>query len=501
MKLNTQTMCKLLKRSRLRYFFFILGFISIVGCSDEESLNITEVEDPNLVLESFVFEKKNNPYLSEDIIFNIKDDTISGELKNYFFNAVPTFYSNAESVQINNVEQLSSRTAVDFRQAVTYRLKSGSETIKEYVVQISWDDALAHINFDTEGSTPIVSKEDYVAAVMTVNGQSKYSDLVIDANIRGRGNSTWTYPKKPYKIKLSHEESVLGLSPEKDWVLLANYIDGTHLLNAVGMKIGQLLAMPFTNNIVPVEVTINNEYLGLFMLTEQVEAKANRVDVGDDGILLNLDTNFDEDWQFRSTAYKLPVTVKYPKTMDADKLTSIKNQFETLEALVAAADFPNNQYLDYIDDVSIAKYLIVYMLTGNEEINHPKSTYIYKTGTGKFTMGPIWDFDWGFAYEGSREHFSSYDRPLFWSSSAKGTQFFSRLMSDPKIKSLMKEHWSVFKAYQLSELMNYIDEYAFITQGAKARDFAIWNDDKEVSALKLWIENRVSYMDNFMNGL
>ncbi len=335
---------------------------------------------------------------------------------------------------------------------------------------------------------------------MTIDGQSKYSDLIIDAKIRGRGNSTWTYPKKPYKIKLGSESSILGLAPEKKWVLLANYIDGTHLLNAVGMKIGQLLEMPFTNSIVPVEVTINNEYLGLFMLTEQVEVKANRVDVGDNGILLNLDTNFDEEWQFKSGAYKLPVTVKYPKTMDADKLTSIKSQFETLEALVADDDFPNNQYLDYIDDVSIAKYLIVYMLTGNEEINHPKSTYIHKTSTGKFTMGPIWDFDWGFAYEGSYQHFSSFDRPLFWSSSSKGTQFFSRLMSDPRIKSLMKEQWGVFKDYHLSELMIYIDEYAFITQGAKARDFAIWDDDKEVSALKLWINNRVSYMDSFINS-
>ena len=453
-----------------------------------------------MVFESFAFEKKNNPYLSEDIIFEIKDDTIRGELKNYFFNAIPTFSTNATNVKINNSEQVSESSVVDFRKAITYTLKSGSDNIKEYPIKISWDDALAHINFDTEGSAPIVSKDDYIKGVLTIDGQSKYSDLIIDAKIRGRGNSTWTYPKKPYKIKLGSESSILGLAPEKKWVLLANYIDGTHLLNAVGMKIGQLLEMPFTNSIVPVEVTINNEYLGLFMLTEQVEVKANRVDVGDNGILLNLDTNFDEEWQFKSGAYKLPVTVKYPKTMDADKLTSIKSQFETLEALVADDDFPNNQYLDYIDDVSIAKYLIVYMLTGNEEINHPKSTYIHKTSTGKFTMGPIWDFDWGFAYEGSYQHFSSFDRPLFWSSSSKGTQFFSRLMSDPRIKSLMKEQWGVFKDYHLSELMIYIDEYAFITQGAKARDFAIWDDDKEVSALKLWINNRVSYMDSFINS-
>ncbi|EAR01496.1 CotH kinase family protein [Maribacter sp. HTCC2170] len=316
------------------------------------------------------------------------------------------------------------------------------------------------IEFNTNGSVPIVSKSVYVDGVLKVNAQSTNNDLTIDAQIRGRGNSTWGYPKKPYKIKLSSEESILGLAPEKDWVLLSNYLDGTHLLNAVGMKIGQLLEMPFTNTITPVEVTINNEYQGLYMLTEQIEVKPNRVDVGEDGLLLNLDTNYDEEWQFRSSAYDLPVTVKYPKMIDAVKLTSIQSEFETLETLVAQADFPNNEYLDYIDDVSIAKYLIVYMLTGNEEINHPKSTYLYKTSMGKFTMGPIWDFDWGFAFEGTFQHFSVFDRPLFWSSSSSGTQFFSRLMSDPRIELLMKEHWTAFKDNHLTELLAYIDEYA-----------------------------------------
>lgn len=117
-------------------------------------------------------------------------------------------------------------------------------------------------------------------------------------------------------------------------------------------------------------------------------------------------------------------------------------------------------------------------------------------------MGPIWDFDWGFAYEGSFAHFSSFDRPLFWpASTSAGTQFFARLMSDPKIKAFIKAHWAVFKADQLPDLMDYIDAYALSTQEAKARDFALWmHDDKEVSALKRWLENRVSYMDGFINS-
>lgn len=488
-----------------KYLVFIFSFAVLItqtNCTDIEPFD-TEPEDISLIFESFVLEKENNPQLKEDIVFNIGDHAIDGELKKYFHNAIPTFFSNAHSIEVDDIKQVSSKSSVDFRESITYILKSNSGESKKYTIKISWDDTLAHLHIKTEGGASINSKEDYLNGVITINGESKYSDFTSTARIRGRGNTTWTYPKKPFKIKLDHEESIFGLAAEKDWVLLANYLDNTHLLNAVGMKIGQLLEMPFTNTMIPVEVTLNNKYLGLYMLTEQIEAKPNRVDIGEEGILLNLDTNFDEEWQFKSESYHLPVTIKYPKkTIDSDKLTLIKNQFEALEVLIASADFPNNNYLDYIDDTSIANYIITYMLTGNEEINHPKSTYIHKTGTGKFNMGPIWDFDWGFAYEGSFQHFSSFDRPLFWSPASKGTQFFSKLLTDPKIRTLVKKNWVNFQSNKLSELLTYIDAYDFIIDGAKDRDFAIWNQPQiDKSTLKIWIKNRSNYMNNFIDNL
>lgn len=174
--------------------------------------------------------------------------------------------------------------------------------------------------------------------------------------------------------------------------------------------------------------------------------------------------------------------------------------------MVASEQFPNNNYLDYIDGQSIAKYFIVYMLTSNEEINHPKSTYIHKATGGKYTMGPLWDFDWAYGFKGSGKHFSNPSKDLFWtgSKSSNGTIFFKRLMlSDPKIKLLIKEYWSDFKANHLRDLMNHIDEQVFIIEGPKARDNAIWNTGLVTDELlmKQWINNRVSYMNSFINGL
>lgn len=495
--------------------FFIICLLTLVSCDNSENLTETEVEETQLVIESFIFEKKNNPHLSEDIVFDIKNNTISGELKTYFFKSIPTFSTNAEIVEINNLEQISASSTVDFRKQITYNLKSSSGSVKAYTVNIFWDDALAHIYIDTEGGAPIVSKEDYLNTKLTIDGQSKYEDRVFELNeqakVKGRGNSTWGWPKKPFKIKLDSKETLVAakdplsrLLPEKDWVLLADYQDGVHLLNNVAFTIGRMLEMPFTNTIIPVELTLNGDYLGVYGLTEQVEVKTNRVDVGKTGVLLELEQYFDEDWKFRSAAYNLPVMVKDPELESQTELDVIQNEWNTFEALVASEDFPNNNYLDFIDGESLAKYFIVYMLTSNEEINHPKSTYMHKASGGKYTMGPIWDFDWAYGYEGNNQHFGNASNNLFWTGSNSGTIFFKKLMlTDPKVKSLIKEYWSDFTANHLEDLLNHIDVHSFIIKGAKARNKAMWNRDLITNELvmKQWIENRVSYMNSFINGL
>ena len=479
--------------------FLTLGLLFVLGCKKSDSLTPTEEQDNSLIFESFVFENKNNAFLDKDLTFEIKENIISGPLKHYNYTAIPTFRTNAQSVEINGAQQTSGRTPVDFRKGVIYTLRSTTGGTRNFTLRISWDNKLPQFNISTDGRVAINSKTDFVPTTITIDGQTRFPDFEGTALIRGRGNTTWGFPKKPYKFKLDTDAEILGLAAEKDWILLSNYLDGTHLLNAVGMKIGQLLDMPYTNNIIPVEVTLNGDYLGAYMLTEQIEVKKNRVNVGKDGLLLNLDTNFDEPYQFQSKSYQLPVTIKYPKEIDSQTFTAIKNDFENLEALVASPDFPNNNYLDFFDGDAFANYLIVYMLTGNEEINHPKSTYIHKTKTGKYTMGPVWDFDWAFAFEGSLQHFSSFDTPLFWTPPRRGTNFFSKFLEDPEIIALVKANWTTFQANELPELLRYIDEYTFLIQGARNRDFVEWaqgnsNFNVEVANVKNWLSDRARYM-------
>lgn len=363
---------------------------------------------------------------------------------------------------------------------------------------------IAQISITTQGSNSITSNKDYIKGEIAINGKSVYTDYKGTMKIRGRGNSTWGYPKKPFRIKLDAPSPLLGMGEAKDWVLLANYNDGIHTLNPVAFKIGQLLNMPFTNTMVPVELTINGEYQGLYMLTEQIEVQKNRVNIGENGVLLQLDVYSNEDYQFESLQYGLPVNIMYPKLKDLpEKIEQIQLSLEQLESLVDSPNFPNNDYLDYLDVESVVNYLLVYMLTANREINHPKSTFLYKTAQGKWTMGPIWDFDWAFNFDGNESYFTSPTDSLFGSSSSSSTRFFSKLMTDSHTRNLMKQKWTDFKANKLAELLIFIDEHTEKIKNARNEDYKKWqrgrNDfTEDVSKLKIWLENRANDMMNII---
>ena len=94
---------------------------------------------------------------------------------------------------------------------------------------------------DTEGGQGIYSKEDYVKASLKIQGTEQYDGLdAVACDIRGRGNTTWYWPKKPYLIKLNEKQSLFGMPKHKRWILLANFMDRTLMRNLVSMKVASM---------------------------------------------------------------------------------------------------------------------------------------------------------------------------------------------------------------------------------------------------------------------
>jgi len=239
------------------------------------------------------------------------------------------------------------------------------------------------------------NKSTIYAARLRMDGNGMYDDLPEqEVEFRGRGNSTWSFKKKPYRFKMKKKASVCDLPKAKTFALIANYIDPSHMRNAVALWVARELGLPYTNHTVPVNVYLNGFYRGAYFMTEKIGIGSGSVDIDENtGMLFELDNALDEDYTFIYTfandrSKSLPVMVKDP---DLDEIkpnpverTAYLNDWQSdFSRMANAITSPAGKRLaDYIDVEEAARYVLVYALSCNGELQHPKSMYIHKEALG-----------------------------------------------------------------------------------------------------------------------
>ncbi len=380
---------------------------------------------------------------------------------------------------------------------------------------------VATVNIVTTNNADIVSKEDYTGCSVEIRSENEKWNFSGTGSVRGRGNSTWLwYPKKPYRIKLDEKASILGLGENKDWVLLADYRDPTHLMNAFVFTIGQKLEMPFTNHIRYVEVTVNDEYVGLYSLTEQVEEGKSRVAIDEDnGYLLSLDADDgpelapEESDNFWSSVYHMPVCVKNPDIDSNDQLDQIKAEFASLETAIKNADYSEVEQL--LDIPSFIDFMLIQELVYNVEVAAPRSMYLHKDVNGKWTMGPLWDFDAGYDFDWGtmttgHNFFMDHRELVLGTSPLNHTGgyvvpgFFTDLFRSQQFVSEYKTRWLAIEDQIMSDYWPATYAYAEAFSEAMARDAARWpinkNNETEILRMKQWLATRVNYLSSVINN-
>ena len=461
------------------------------------------------VLSAFRFLKKNNAFLTADVSSSIGEESIIPLVTFSQSELIPTFTTNAKKVLVGEVEQKSGMTKNDFSSPVVYQFIMRNGETFQYTVKAEFLlSAIPELTITTTDPSiaEIPSKDYYLEGTLAVNGRGGYEDYTGKTEVKGRGNSTWGYPKKPYRLKLNKKAEICGLGKAKNYVLLANHLDPTLMLNSVAFKIGRLLELPFTNHAIPVDVVLNGIYKGSYLLTEQIEVKENRVDLDENNsVMWELDSYWDDEPKFKSTAFNLPVMVKDPD-LTTEQFEYWKKDFNAFTTQFAKEPLEGNSYVDMIDIESVAKFLITFNLVHNMEINHPKSVFLHKEGNGKYVMGPIWDFDWAYDYEGTSNHFGRYNTPLFSSSmNGVGTAFFQRFLQDSRVKAIYKRTWQDFKNNKLDALLQYVDDYAVMLKPSVERNSELWENtrsfDTKVKELKTWLRNRADYIDSEVSKL
>lgn len=336
------------------------------------------------------------------------------------------------------------------------------------------------VYIDTENAKPINSKTNEIPAVLQIKGYGGYEGhSSIKCNVRGRGNTTWTWPKKPYLVKLSEKESLLGLPPHKRWVLLANFMDRTLMRNLVSMKVASMTSLAWTPRCVPVELVLNGKHVGSYLLIEQVRVDKNRINISEKtGYVLELDFHYDNKVQWIDPhghcwmrASGIPFGIKNP---DPDEITStqlsyIKKYVNDAAAALYGPDFadPVKGYAAWIDVDSFIDYWIVFEVMGNHELGNPGSVFFHKADGGKLVAGPCWDFDWGvLSYNtspGARTGLINHE--AIW---------YARLFQDPVFAQKVRDRFQELLP-QLETIPAYIDDCERLLTESARLNFSMWD--------------------------
>lgn len=401
---------------------------------------------------------------------------------------------------------------------------------------------VAVMNITTENGAPIKGKEkeDYVNCTINVDHPDDKWDYEGTGRIRGRGNSTWLwYDKKPYRIKLDEKASIVGLAAEKDWVLLANFRDPTHMMNTFVFELGRVMGLPYTNHSRFMEVNLNGEYIGLYQLTEQIEQGKNRVAVDDmEGILIALDVDDgpyyspDSGDNFYSDIYGMPVCVKFPEDTD---VSDIRSELAKLESAIlsirrskgdeAAIKAGMDKVRELLDVQSFIDYLIIQELIYNVELAAPRSMYMHKDKGGKWVMGPLWDFDagfdfdWGTMYDG-HNYFDSYRKlmlgkdPIHHNGGNGGVpEFFTDIFRSDEFCEEFIARWKEISPLIMTEVWDNTEKYITAAEDAMIRNSERWpiyfpsdswpedeiDFEEEIDNLYVWLTERIDYLTPIFN--
>ena len=359
------------------------------------------------------------------------------------------------------------------------------------------DTGLPVVIIDTQGGKAVASKDTYVPGTVRIQGVGDWEGLAeTGCEIRGRGNTTWYWPKKPYLLKLNEKQHIFGMHKHKRWVLLANFMDRTLMRNLVSMKVASMTSLAWTPGCVPVELVLNGRHMGSYLLIEQVRVDNHRVAVtemtpednaGDavtGGYLLELDFHYDNPVQWTDPhghndqwGNGIPFGVKYPDSEDITRqqLAYIKNYVAEAANTLYGKDFlnPETGYAKYIDVDSFIDYWIVFEVMGNHELGNPGSVFMHKDRGGKLVAGPCWDFDWGVLSYNTSPHARTglVNRKAIW---------YERLMQDPAFKARLKARFEELLP-QLETIPDYMDECEKLLTASAALNFRMWNPAEDAS--------------------
>ncbi len=411
----------------------------------------------------------------------------------------------------------------------------------------------------TESNLPIISintyGEDipdepridaYMGIINNNSGTNNINDPFNDYNgkitIEKRGNSSQEQEKPPYRFETvdnngeNNNVKLLGLPEENDWILYAPWSDKSLLRNVLIYSLSNEMGR-YAPRSKFVELYLNNEYRGVYVLMEKIKRDKNRVAIssldpnsnfGDNltgGYILKFDwaETGDNNGGFFSLIDGMRYNYHYPKP---DKISSeqenyIQSYINSYENIMNSNKYNSEEgYSSFIDIGSFVDFIILQEISRNVDA-YGLSTYIYKDKesiNNKLTAGPIWDFNHGF---GNCDYYKAWET-VGWNISYTYNDMDQRafwwlkLWNDDNFQEMIKDRYKLLRESTLStnNINTLIDQYVFKLGTSVNKNFTKWpilgeyiwpnkqvfdTYQEEIIYLKTWINNRLTWMDSKLN--
>lgn len=369
--------------------------------------------------------------------------------------------------------------------------------------------------------------------VMTPGGVVEFDgDL---ERISGRGNTSWEYEKKPYAIKLKESQDLCGLQKGKKWNLLPVWREGNKMNTKVMFDIAAVAGLQYTPESTWVDLYLNNEYAGIYLLSESVSVSGGRVEISDledenkmlnpnieqaacfdDGgakgyelsdnpedisggylIEKDLEAYFKEEKTGFVTDAGAAFSISAPQHASREQVYYIKDYVQNIENLI----LENNENINkYIDVESFAAKYLVDEISLNFDTNIT-SMYFYKEKNDDLLYaGPVWDYDsaLGECNAGYAEGwYVNYHNSIL----DKGSEFnwYSLLYENEQFKEEVRRQYKKLMPYLKEVIDQTVDLYAESINDSVAMDSIRWrNEETDKPGNYVNFDSNVRYLKYFL---
>lgn len=361
---------------------------------------------------------------------------------------------------------------------------------------------------ETENFKDIRDRETKVPARLQIYGEDSPSSEILELTVRGRGNSTFHVPKYGIKLEFSKKTSLLGMPKDKDWALRSNYGDKTLLRDFMMNRLANRLGVSYVPRMRYVELYLNREYKGLYLLTETVKSSKNRVPLSksDSSFLFEKEDSKKIDDPYFETRDGNLIHIQEPKQLSEKSLQMAKDHLDDFEVYLHRQNFWGVDSLsNWLDIRDFLEYYWVQEFAKNEDGKFTRSVFFYWEKGGTIHFGPLWDFDLGFGNE-SREKFAM---PENWF--IRNYRWNRYILMDARMQEMAKEYWTAHRE-TFHELIDSIPLYKSQIEKAAKNDIKRWpildntflwalrhsydSYDEAVDSMTVWMEKRFQWIED-----